>query len=244
LSGSSYPIDLWFCRASSQEPGPIETSCEASLCEEERRLADRFRRSTTRNQHVVGRGMARTLLSNGCVTPQEIEFELNAHGKPAVVAPAVARRPFNIAHTEGLVIFASCDQGHIGVDVERLSRDTDINLAKRYFAEPEVEFVMSQPDEEARRLAFIRVWTLKESFIKAIGKGLSIPLADFAFEAIDSQTPHVNILNEEWNDGSQWHFACVTPAEGYLASVALANAPQGKPIEVRLRDFHSTIGTV
>lgn len=186
--------------------------------------------------------MARTLLASGCVSPQEIEFELNAHGKPAVISPVAAKRPFNIAHTEGLVVFASCDQGHIGVDVERISRDTDVALAKRYFAESEVEFVMSQSSDEERRLAFLRVWTLKESFIKAIGKGLAIPLADFAFEQIESHSPCVRILNDAWNDGSEWQFACVSPAEGYLASVALTNVPEGKPMEVRLRDFRSRVG--
>lgn len=205
-------------------------------------LANRFRRPTTRNQHVVGRGMARTLLAGTQVSPQEIEFAFNTHGKPDVVAPLAIKRPFNIAHTEGLVIFAACDAGQIGCDVERLCRSTDVAIARRYFAAPEVDYVMGHTQEDDQRLAFLRVWTLKESFIKAIGRGLSIPLADFAFEDIDSPAPKIRMLCNHLGASDSWRFACLSPAEGYVAAVAISDLDV-ETIEVQVRDFHSRLAS-
>lgn len=187
--------------------------------------------------------MARTLLAGNSLSPQQIEFSLNSHGKPDVVAPLAAKRPFNIAHTEGMVVFASCTAGRIGVDVERLSRSTNVSVAERYFATTEVDYVFSHTDVDDQRFAFLRVWTLKESFIKAIGKGLAIPLGDFAFADIDSPTPTIRILREELGHGSDWRFACVEPATGYVAAVAV-NEINVESIDVQVRDFHSLLGLV
>jgi len=243
LTHSRYLVDLWCARASACEPGVLEQCCEASLRDDERLHADRFRRPTTRNQHVVGRGMARTLLASSDVAPQDIEFSFNAHGKPDVVGPAKAKRPFNIAHTEGMVVFASCEIGQIGVDVERLTRSTNIDIAHRYFAKPEVDFVISHREDEERRLAFLKVWTLKESFIKAIGMGLAIPLADFAFIDIDSPNPRVQILNASLGDASMWRFATTSPADGYIASIAIADHPSAAPLRINVRDFETLINS-
>ncbi|MGV3484228.1 MAG: 4'-phosphopantetheinyl transferase family protein [Planctomycetaceae bacterium] len=240
LTDSRTLVELWCGRVSSSEAGPLERHCEASLSEEERIHACRFRRPTTRNQHIVGRGMARTLLAAGCMPPQEIQFAFNPHGKPDVTSPPAAKRPFNIAHTEGLVLYAACDRGRIGVDVERLARNTDCAIARRYFAAPEVEFVMDQPNDDAMRLAFLKVWTLKESFVKAVGKGLAIPLADFAFEEIDSPSPRLRLLQSKWDDGCLWRFACLSPADGYIAAVAVSDVA-GRAIDVQIRDFHTLL---
>ncbi len=234
---SSRSIDLWCGRASAADPGELESCCEAALCDDERSGAQRYRRLTTRNQHIVGRGMARTLLAGQGVLPQQIQFSFNAHGKPDVIAPETVKRPFNIAHTEGLVVFAACDSGQIGVDVERLSRATDVNLSRRYFAAPEVDYVMSQDSDEARTTAFLRVWTLKESFIKAIGRGLSIPLADFAFEQIDSPQPSIRMLRPGLGNADDWRFACVSPADGYLAAIATSDLAMRTGIDIRVCDF-------
>jgi 4'-phosphopantetheinyl transferase len=237
---SLYPIDLWVGLASTSAPGALEACCESRLPNKEREDAKRFRRATSRNQHIVGRGMARTLLASDNVLPQEIEFTLNPHGKPDVLAPLVAKRPFNIAHTEGMVVFASCDATSIGIDVERLARTTDIAVAKRFFAAPEVEFVMSHEAEDDKRLAFLRVWTLKEAFIKAVGKGLAIPLADFSFNDIDSCAPTIRLHRGELGDADAWRFACISPADGFVASVAV-NEVDADGIEVRVRDFLSLV---
>jgi 4'-phosphopantetheinyl transferase len=140
-----------------------------------------------------------------------------------VVAPDQAKQPFNIAHTDGLVLCGVADQEAelVGVDVEATNRRTSTELAERYFSEPEIAFLRSQPEEQ-QKYFFLRIWTLKEAFIKAIGTGLQTPLADFAFDQIDSPTPTIEFLKPDLDDGRNWNFVCYQPRKGFIASAAVA----------------------
>jgi len=252
-------IKVWSANASSDLPGELERRCLSWLTPEEVERADRFRVATARNQHVVGRGMARKLLARAAAgdrdsdgdgqnretfSPTDIVFSFSQFGKPFVVAPEPLVRPFNVAHTDAMVLFADCRGGSVGVDVERISRRTDVALAERYFAKPEVEYVRDHVDAEMKLRAFLRVWTLKESFIKAIGTGLSMPLADFAFENIDDQRPQVKMLNPSLEDGRRWHFITFSPRDGYIAAVAVGDADEQSPPEMDLQRFESLLSTL
>ena len=171
-------IEVWHARSSSSEPGILEQSCENWLSPDERVRADRFRIATSRNQHVVGRGMARRLLGREQIDPCCITFAIEKNGKPYVSQPAEARRPFNIAHTDGLVICGIDSQTDdlLGVDVEKLDRRTDPALAQRYFSQPEIDHLEKCVSETDQQNTFLKIWTLKEAFIKAIGTGLQTAL--------------------------------------------------------------------
>ncbi|MCG8651876.1 MAG: phosphopantetheinyl transferase, partial [Pirellulales bacterium] len=71
---SDSTIQLWHATSSSGDPGPIEICCERWLDAQERQRADRFKVLTSRNQHVVGRGMAKRLLGKDSVAPQAVHF--------------------------------------------------------------------------------------------------------------------------------------------------------------------------
>jgi len=238
-------VDVWHATASGDRPSVVEACCEAWLTQEERIRADRFRRRTTRNQHVIGRGMARRMLGGDAVDALSICFRTSDHGKPTVASPPQARQPFNIAHTEGLVLLgitstavnaAPADGAGrvagrdgsvlLGVDVERIERRTDPKLADRYFAAPEVEFLHSFADPEARKAVFLRIWTLKECFIKAIGTGLHTPLGDFAFEDIASANPKLKILNPKLRQSASWTFHCFEPRPGFVGALAVGRVTE------------------
>jgi len=253
LKGNLLIIDVWSAAASSGQPGHLEQCCENWLTAEELQRADRFRVSTSRNQHVVGRGMTRKLLASfaasapndinrsSAIEPSQIVFAFTPYGKPYVVAPEPVMRPFNVAHTDSMVLFTHTPSGCIGVDVERISRKTDVALAERYFAKPEVQYVLDHIDPEKQLQAFLRVWTLKESFIKAIGTGLSMPLADFAFADIDDLRPKVRMLNPTLGSGDRWQFITFAPADGYVGAVAFrADDPTSEP-DLQLLRFESLI---
>jgi 4'-phosphopantetheinyl transferase len=71
--------------------------------------------------------------------------------------------------------------GHeIGIDVEDSTRKIDINIADRFFSRQESE-VIRRTKEGEKKGVFFDFWTLKESYIKAKGGGLSIPLDKFSF---------------------------------------------------------------
>ena len=236
-------IQVWHAASSSAQPGPIELCCEALLDESERERADRFRQPTSRNQHVIGRGMARRLLGSQQTDPHSIRFAAEAHGKPYVTAPDEAKRPFNVAHTDGLVLCGLGNQSHrmVGIDVERLGRRTDPAIAERYFSKPEVEYLRQFKGDREKRDAFLRVWTLKESFIKAIGTGLQTPLADFAFEDIDSDNPTIRMLSPELETGAAWKFFSIEPRPGFIGAIAVAPKRKGDEVSLQLRSFEELV---
>ena len=86
---------------------------------------------------------------------------------------------FNISHTKGLVVCAVADRA-LGVDTEQI-RPFKEGLMRRVCSGAERSFVMEGRSEAARRERFFRLWTLKESFVKAIGRGLAFPLGDITF---------------------------------------------------------------
>lgn len=239
----SSTLAVWFANTSSGPPGPIETCCEAWLEPEEIVRADRFRQPTSRNQHVVGRGMARKLLGEEVVAPNEIRFAEAVHGKPYVITPDAAKQPFNIAHTDGMVMCGVGQNHHelVGVDVERLGRQTDPAIAERFFSVPEIDYLRTKRDTAEYRNAFLKVWTLKESFIKAIGTGLQTPLADFAFVDVDTDEPKIEMLNPKLESDLNWHFFSFHPKAGFVAAVAVACRNDQPQIKLDIKCFDDLI---
>lgn len=97
------------------------------------------------------------------------------HGKPYF--PAFPAFHFNLSHSGTKVLCAVADRP-VGCDTEKVTK-ANVALAKRFFAPDEYEALLAQP-EGARDVFFFRLWTLKESFLKATGCGLSYPLNAFS----------------------------------------------------------------
>lgn len=79
---------------------------------------------------------------------------------------------FNISHSGEFVICAFTQKGRIGIDIEKINA---IHLEEftSVMTEEQIVFIKQSTAPE---LEFFRLWTLKESVVKAVGKGLSIPL--------------------------------------------------------------------
>lgn len=88
---------------------------------------------------------------------------------------------FNLSHSKGI---AACiiENRECGIDCEKV-REYRPNVMKRAFSEKEQAAVEAAPENE-RDMLFFSLWTLKEAYVKAIGKGLSFPLnkAEFFIE--------------------------------------------------------------
>ncbi|MEM9365035.1 MAG: 4'-phosphopantetheinyl transferase superfamily protein [Planctomycetota bacterium] len=228
-------LELWHAQASSTDAGPTERFCEQWLVEEEHASAARFRVAKARNQHVIGRGMARCLLSHRVCDARQIQIETLEQGKPFVQSPEAAIRPFNIAHTDGLVMCGLASGARwIGVDVECLERRTDTNLARRYFASSEVAQLDRVRDEDERCHRFLKIWTLKEAFIKAIGTGLRTPLDAFWFEDSAADQPTITFADSGLDQGRYWRFKSFEPRPGFIAAVAIGDVAEDLRQNVRL----------
>lgn len=236
-------IYLWHAAIAKQNRGPLEKRCWTWLTENERRRTEKFRLPSSQNQHLVGKGMARWLLSNNKSNLSQLQFKITDQGKPYVDQPADAKRPFNLSHTDGLAVclIGSRDYRCVGVDVERLDRNTSPDLANRYFSPPEVAKLKKIQEPQAKKQMFLKIWTLKEAFIKAIGTGLRTPLSAFAFENLNSPNPSIEFLDPSLNDGLNWNFYSFQPRAGFVCSTAVGSALPSDLTTCKIRSFEEEI---
>lgn len=175
-------VDIWLTRLDTLNDAHLGT-CRALLCPEEKQRLARFVALGAAQQFLVARALLRSTLSRyRDVAPRDWTFQQNQYGRPSVCTPDCGQAlSFNVSHTDGLVVCAVSETARIGIDVENLSRQLDFHgLARHSFSEHEVAALELSTDEELVD-KFYSLWTLKESYIKARGMGLSIPLDSFGF---------------------------------------------------------------
>jgi 4'-phosphopantetheinyl transferase len=143
--------------------------------------ANRFLSSVHGEHYVVAHARLRQLLAAALGgDASSLAFVEGEHGKPALAGgTAESGLHFNLSHSGGLGLVGWSWDLHIGVDVEawRPMRD-EAALVRRYFSAVEVAAWERLPADE-RTEAFFNLWTRKEAYIKAVGRGLSLPLASF-----------------------------------------------------------------
>lgn len=196
----------------------------ALMNEAERRKHDRYRFERNRHACLLTRALARTTLSRYCpeIEPAAWKFEEVGNGRPEV-APGQTPLPlrFNVSRTEGLIACAVTLERAIGVDVEFLDRERKTSsIAERSFAEAELRALRALPlDRQCAR--FYSYWTLKESYIKARGLGLAIPLRQFAFQIDESGPIRISFDSRLADDPANWQFALQQPTPHHILAVGL-----------------------
>ena len=190
----------------------------------------RFRVDGARDQYLIGRALLRTTLSRYAeVAETEWRFETNAYGCPFVASPAACRDlRFNLSHTDGLVACAVTRQGEVGIDVENTKRTVDpLELAPMVFAAAEIADLAAIPPE-GRHARFFSYWTLKESYIKARGMGLSLPLDGFWFE-LDGDRPRIRFAATCPDRSERWYFEQRQPTASHKLALAVSMRQEAAP---------------
>lgn len=139
-----------------------------------------------------------------------------AHGR--LVASAEPEGWFlSLSHSHGLSACATAPSPGLGVDVEPLYRETDWRrIVRRWFTRGEQDWLLSQADERA----FLRVWTLKEAWLKATGRGIANNL----------QTLEVHADGSLSGDRPDQHWAAaITDVDGFMIAVVWQTPADTKP---------------
>ena len=233
LSLDADAVHVWYrvTETAPVTPAPIDESV-LSIDECERR--DRFRFPEDRRDYAHAHDLLRRSLSRYAPTPpQEWSFNAGAHGKPFLADGGLS---FNLSHTRGLVACAIARSLSVGVDVERTARALDFDkLAARFFSAQETASLSSGRTDSGTR--FFDLWTLKEAFIKAIGKGLSQPLSSFSFD-LDGDERIVRFTAPPGFDAAEWRFALYAPMPDARLAVGV-HAPRQETVRWRARDAHA-----
>ncbi|PEB50560.1 4'-phosphopantetheinyl transferase [Bacillus pseudomycoides] len=129
----------------------------------------------------------RSIIHRECKLPDEkITFQFGPYGKPCI--EDVPSFHFNLSHSDSWIVCAT-DCHPIGIDIEKIS-PINYSLAKHFFSDQEYRDLMSK--KEAERLSyFYDLWTIKESFVKQLGTGLSFPMNSFSISIDLSQKVHL-----------------------------------------------------
>jgi len=191
-----------------------------ALSEDERVRAERYLFPEHRRRFVARHGILREILARYLqVEPATVQFEYLELGKPQLARPADARLQFNISHSGDLALYAVALDSPVGVDIEIARPVPDcLALASRFFSPVEYQGLLATPPA-LQEAAFLRCWTRKEAFVKAHGKGLSLPLDGFTV-TFDRESPP-RVLDATVADPSEWVLQDVGNEPEYFGSVAV-----------------------
>ncbi|KAI6656465.1 L-aminoadipate-semialdehyde dehydrogenase-phosphopantetheinyl transferase isoform X3 [Oopsacas minuta] len=143
-----------------------------------------------RKRALVGRLSIRAAICNGLRVPwDKIELSRTSKGKPCLTEEFISKYPnasgynFNISHQGDYVVLAAEDGSNVGIDVMKIELPRSnktveefFHTMRKLFTPSEWSYINSAIDQHMKLTNFYRLWTLKESYLKATGQGISLDL--------------------------------------------------------------------
>lgn len=178
---------------------------------------DRMRHDNDKRLSLGAGILLETALAERGAAEQDLSVAFGENGKPYFNnCPSVR---FSLSHS-GTKVMASVGPYENGCDVEKIGAG-ELSVAERFFASEEAEMIRSLPDADEQKRLFCRIWTLKESYMKATGLGFSLPLADFAVD-LSADPPRIR----KFADGHTYRFREWDPGDGYRYALAVQDEPE------------------
>ena len=134
---------------------------------ERRKKVIRYLQPDDRKRSLGAGIMIRKILNGNGLSESSLKYSEN--GKPLA-----DHLHFNISHAGDYVVGVVSD-GEVGCDIER-NVNAPLEIAEHYFHSTEREYIEAASDPGK---AFFTLWTLKESYMKMTGRGMSLPLDSF-----------------------------------------------------------------
>jgi len=198
-------------------------SLAASLAEDERERAARFRLDRHRQRFVAAHGALRAILGLylGCPAAT-LRFDHGPRGKPMLLDPAACLDlRFNLAHSSDLAVCVVALGADVGADVEAIRPLPDADkIAARFFSVREQAMLWELPAGE-REKSFFLGWTRKEAYLKALGDGLARPLSGFSVTLQPGEPARLLDVECQPHEVERWTLAALQPAPGYAAALAI-----------------------
>ncbi len=187
---------------------------------------NRFRKREDALKKLYSELMIRKLIKEMlCIKDEDINICKNLYGKPFL--DGHPNFHYNISHSASFAICAIANSP-IGIDIEQITK-IDLDVATEYFTQQEINYIFNCPFSEQRN-AFFELWTLKESYIKQIGMGLSINLNDFSmiksnFEwHVVSDLYGTNLFFHQYNFMNQYEIAVCSETNNFPENIIFLHA--------------------
>jgi 4'-phosphopantetheinyl transferase len=198
-----------------------ESRWQKVLSSDELARAARFHFPIDRQRFVASRALLRSILAGYlAMDPGRLNFSYSKKEKPSLGSPwADSGVTFNLSHSVGIALFAFARRRDVGVDVECVRHNRDLEaIARRFFSAHEQQQLAAFPAEE-RIESFFRCWTRKEAYIKATGDGLSLPLSQFDVSLGSKETTALLATRPEAEEAGRWRLQDVPGGLGYIAAL-------------------------
>ena len=172
---------------------------------ERRKKVLRYYRTDDRKRSLGAGIIIRTILNENGLSENNIKYTENEK-------PVADNCYFNISHAGDYVVGVSSDC-EVGCDIEKIV-DAPLEIADCFFNSPEAEYIAASQDKNR---AFFKLWTLKESYMKMTGRGMSIPLD--SFEVVPAGNGFIL--------GKSLENPCIFQTmefEGYMFSIAVSSS--------------------
>jgi len=229
-------IDLYVGLLDASDSPRAYAECHATLSPEEKDRAGRFAQDRHRRQYVLAHGLLRFALSDvrSQVAPSDWSFWRDRYDRPFVASPATASPLyFSLSHTDGCVACAVSGFERVGVDVECIRQRGSLwdVVSKSYSAEESEALRGVAPEQFVDR--FFDIWTLKEAYLKATGRGLSVALDQFSI-LISPDGIAVRLAAGTKDDATDWHFHRKSPSPDHRLAIADGSGVAGGlPLVIR-----------
>ena len=191
----------------------------------ERTRAQRLQFDHDRRRFVIAKGLLRNLLGGYMgMKPNEIQFTMGPSGKPEIAQRLQTSHDpihFNQAHSGHLGIYAFCRNRRVGVDIEEVRPFPDMDqIASLLFSTQEMAVFQSLSTKERQR-AFFSAWTHKEAFVKALGKGLTLPLNHFEMSRAHGSLSRIVQNHDHSAKSLEWFVKDIPVSTQFSAAVCV-----------------------
>jgi 4'-phosphopantetheinyl transferase len=219
-------VHLWRVDLATAAAG--EERWQQILSADENARAARFHFARDRCSFTATRAVLRTLLSGYVGSdPKALVIRYSEKDKPYLGQNHLDQKyrenpvEFNVSHSGTIALLAFARGRTLGVDVERIREDFDVEpIARRFFSEREQGQLAALPSSE-KVSGFFRCWTRKEAFIKAIGSGLSLPLDQFDVSLTEGDGSALLATRPDHREAARWSLQGVPVSDGYVAALCV-----------------------
>ncbi|PIE88828.1 MAG: hypothetical protein CR997_14350 [Acidobacteria bacterium] len=190
---------------------------------ERRKRAMCYRKDDDQMRCLLAESLLEQVLQQRGIAEADQHIERTRFGKPVLMAND--RQHFNLSHSGAWVVCA-VDGEPVGIDIEQRVNRRDIEFDGLFTAEEMAYLENGRKSLLWQR--FYRLWTLKESYLKALGTGLYRSMQSFTVSVLDNHRAQLSIAGRQQKD---WHFYSFEPDATHICSICTRNP-------VRFEQFH------
>lgn len=196
-------------------------------------MAERFSFRCQLERFVSGRAALRMILGRYlCVKPEQVDIGYGSFGKPHVLQGNIF---FNISHSGGIIALAVAKHTEVGIDVERVRRLDGRANPNRFFSGTERK-AFQAAHRCFRSKEFFKIWTRKEAYLKAVGRGIGAPLKKID---VSTEAGHPFRVIDPCRQRFDWFVYDISVGKGYVG--ALATKGNDNQLRQRLFDIQDII---